>query len=77
LEVLAAATGMDPAIEWAAVAVGASRFTVFRRITLLLLPGVISGWLLRLITSFDELAMSVFIGSPSTTTLPVRMFLHI
>ena len=76
--VLAAATRMDPAVERAAVALGASRFTVFRRITLpLLLPGIVSGWLLAFITSFDELTMSVFIASPSTTTLPVRMFLHI
>lgn len=76
--VLAAATGMDPAVERAAVSLGASRFTVFRRVTLpLILPGIVSGWLLAFITSFDELTMSVFIASPSTTTLPVRMFLHI
>ncbi len=76
--VLAAATGMDPAIERAAVSLGASRFTVFRRITLpLILPGIVSGWLLAFITSFDELTMSVFVASPSTTTLPVRMFLQI
>ncbi|MEO8136376.1 MAG: ABC transporter permease [Betaproteobacteria bacterium] len=76
--VLAAATGMDPAIERAAESLGASRLTVFRRITLpLILPGIVSGWLLAFITSFDELTMSVFIASPSTTTLPVRMFLQI
>lgn len=76
--VLASATGMDPVVERAAVSLGAGRFTVFRRITLpLILPGIVSGWLLAFITSFDELTMSVFIASPSTTTLPVRMFLHI
>ena len=76
--VLAAATGMDPAIERAAVSLGASRLTVFRRITLpLIFPGIVSGWLLAFITSFDELTMSVFIANPSTTTLPVRMFLQI
>ena len=76
--VLASATGMDPAVERAAVSLGAGRLTVFRRITLpLILPGIVSGWLLAFITSFDELTMSVFIASPSTTTLPVRMFLHI
>ncbi|HUH95175.1 MAG TPA: ABC transporter permease [Casimicrobiaceae bacterium] len=76
--VLAAATGMDPAVERAAVSLGARRWTVFRRVTLpLVLPGIVSGWLLAFITSFDELTMSVFIASPSTTTLPVRMFLHI
>ena len=76
--VLAAATGMDPAIERAAESLGASRFTVFRRMTLpLIFPGIVSGWLLAFITSFDELTMSVFIANPSTTTLPVRMFLQI
>jgi putative spermidine/putrescine transport system permease protein len=76
--VLAAATGMDPAVERAAVSLGASRLTVFRRVTVpLVFPGIVSGWLLAFITSFDELTMSVFIASPSTTTLPVRMFLHI
>ena len=75
---LAAATGMNPAVERAAVSLGASRITVFRRVTLpLILPGIVSGWLLAFITSFDELTMSVFIASPSTTTLPVRMFLQI
>jgi putative spermidine/putrescine transport system permease protein len=76
--VLAAATGLDPAVERAAVSLGASRWTVFRRVTLpLILPGIASGWLLAFITSFDELTMSVFVANPSTTTLPVRMFLQI
>jgi putative spermidine/putrescine transport system permease protein len=76
--VLASATGMDPTVERAAVSLGASRLAVFRRVTLpLILPGIVSGWLLAFITSFDELTMSIFIASPSTTTLPVRMFLYI
>jgi putative spermidine/putrescine transport system permease protein len=33
--------------------------------------------LLAFIASFEELTMSVFIANPSTTTLPVRMFLQI
>ncbi|MGZ7080499.1 MAG: ABC transporter permease [Thermoanaerobaculia bacterium] len=76
--VLAAATGMDQAVEHAAVSLGASPFTMFRRVTLpLILPGVVSGWVLAFITSFDEVTMTVFIASPSTITLPVRMFLYI
>jgi putative spermidine/putrescine transport system permease protein len=76
--VLAAATGLDRAVEHAAVSLGATSFTIFRRVTLpLILPGVISGWVLAFITSFDEVTMTVFIASPSTTTLPVRMFLYI
>jgi putative spermidine/putrescine transport system permease protein len=76
--VLAASTGMDRAIEHAAISLGASPVTLFRRVTLpLILPGVVSGWVLAFITSFDEVTMTVFIASPSTTTLPVRMFLYI
>jgi putative spermidine/putrescine transport system permease protein len=76
--VLAASTGIDRSIENAAISLGAGGFTVFRRVTLpLILPGVASGWVLAFITSFDELTMSVFIASPATTTLPVRMFLYI
>lgn len=76
--VLAASTGMDRAVEHAAISLGASPFTLFRRVTLpLILPGVVSGWVLAFITSFDEVTMTVFIASPSTTTLPVRMFLYI
>ncbi len=76
--VLAASAGMDRAVEHAAVSLGASPFTMFRRVTLpLILPGVVSGWVLAFITSFDEVTMTVFIASPSTITLPVRMFLYI
>jgi putative spermidine/putrescine transport system permease protein len=76
--VLTAATGMDKQIEHAAVSLGASSLTTFRRVTLpMILPGVASGWVLAFITSFDEVTMTVFIASPRTTTLPVRLFLYI
>ena len=76
--VLAASYGIDQRIEHAAVSLGAGRATVFRRVTLpLILPGVVSGWLLAAINSFDEVTMTVFIASPATVTLPVRMFLYI
>ncbi len=76
--VLAAATGLDPRIERAAVSLGASWWSTFRQITLpLILPGLASGWLLAFITSFDEVTMTVFIASPKATTLPVRLFLYI
>ena len=76
--VLASAVGMDRAIENAAISLGASGFTVFKRVTLpLVLPGVASGWMLAFIQSFDEVTMTVFIAAPGATTLPVRMFLYI
>lgn len=73
---LAALAGSDTAIEQAARSLGAGRWTVFRRITLpLMLPGVTGGWLLGFINSFDEVTMSIFITSPQTVTLPVRMYM--
>ena len=62
----------------AAVSLGASDWTVLKRITLpLVLPGLVSGWALAFINSFDEVTMTVFIAAPGTETLPVRMFLYI
>jgi putative spermidine/putrescine transport system permease protein len=76
--VLASSYGIDQRIEHAAVSLGANAATVFRRVTLpLILPGVVSGWILAFINSFDEVTMTVFIASPATVTLPVRMFLYI
>lgn len=75
---LASATGMNPAVEQAAASLGAGEGTILRRITLpLVAPGLISGWALAFINSFDELTMSVFISTPRIETLPVRMFLYI
>jgi len=76
--VLASVTGMPRDAEQAAATLGATRWTVFRRITLpLILPGIAGGWMLAFITSFDEVTMSIFVASPSTMTLPVRMYHHI
>lgn len=76
--VLSAATGLSTDAEDAALTLGATKFTVFRRITFpLIIPGVAGGWLLSFVTSFDELTMSVFVASPATQTLPVKMYHHI
>jgi putative spermidine/putrescine transport system permease protein len=75
--VVAAAAGTDQSCEQAALSLGASRFTVFRRVTLpMILPGVTGGWLLAFINSFDEVTMSIFVTSPATVTLPVRMYMY-
>jgi len=76
--VIAAATGFERAIAQAAESLGASRWTVFRRVELpLLLPGIAGGWMIAFINSFDELTMSVFVSSPATQTLPVKMYNYI
>ncbi|KAF0226825.1 MAG: putative ABC transporter permease [Beijerinckiaceae bacterium] len=75
--VLAALNGLDRSVEAAALTLGASPFTVFTRITApLILPGISGGWLLAFINSFDELTMSIFVTSPQTVTLPVRMYMY-
>ncbi|PSC03059.1 ABC transporter permease [Alsobacter soli] len=76
--ILASSYGIDTRIEHAATSLGAGAATVFRRVTVpLILPGVVSGWMLAFINSFDEVTMTVFVASPATVTLPVRMFLYI
>lgn len=76
--VVAAATGFDRSVAQAAQSLGASGWTVFRRIELpLVLPGVAGGWLIAFINSFDELTMSIFVASAATQTLPVKMYNHI
>ena len=75
--VVAASSGADRSCEQAALSLGASDMTVFRRITLpMILPGVSGGWLLAFINSFDEVTMSIFVTAPSTVTLPVRMYMY-
>jgi putative spermidine/putrescine transport system permease protein len=75
--VMSALVGFDRSAEHAAQSLGASRTTVFLRITLpMILPGITGGWLLAFINSFDEVTMSIFVTSPSTVTLPVRMYMY-
>ncbi|MDF0733016.1 ABC transporter permease [Pseudomonas entomophila] len=75
--VIAAAIGIDRSAEQAAESLGASRLTLFRQITLpMILPGIAGGWLLAFINSFDEVTLSVFVTSPATQTLPVRMYVY-
>ncbi|HKR39965.1 MAG TPA: ABC transporter permease [Paraburkholderia sp.] len=75
--VLASVSGLDRSIEHAAASLGANAWTTFRRVTLpMIVPGITGGWLLAFINSFDELTMSIFVTSPQTVTLPVRMYMY-
>lgn len=73
---ITALVGAEQNVEQAAASLGAKPWVVFKRITLpLMLPGIAGGWILAFINSFDEVTMSVFITSPQTITLPVRMYM--
>jgi len=72
---LSSAIGLDRDAERAALSCGASRLTAFRRVVLpMIRTGVVGGWVLSFIQSFDELTMTIFVATPGTTPLPVAMY---
>jgi len=65
----------DDSLEEAAMDLGARPAKVFWRITLpLIMPAIISGWLLAFTLSWDDVVMSQFVAGPSSTTLPMVIF---
>ena len=66
--------GYDVAQEEAALDLGASRFQVFREVTLpQLAPGIVSGGLFAFLLSWSNLPLSAFTSGPDTP-LPVWLF---
>lgn len=75
VNVSASLDGIDRRIERAALSLGASPQTVFRRITLpLAMPGVISGAVFAFATSLDEVVLTLFVAGPNQRTLARQMF---
>jgi len=73
--VLASLQMVDEQYEKAALTLGARPWVAFRRIVLpLILPGVLSGLLFAMVISFDELVVSLFIGSPTFRPVTVQMW---
>ena len=74
LILLARLGGLDPALEDAAMDLGATYPSALRRIVLpLVAPTVLSAWLTCFIVSFDEIALAIFLvgGDP---TFPVFLY---
>lgn len=68
------AYSFDPALEEAARDLGASTFTIFRRITLpLLLPGIISAGLFAFLLSWGNFPLSLF-TTGADSTLPKWLY---
>lgn len=66
---------LDPAIEEAALDLGATPLRVFFTITLpMLSQALIAGWLLAFTLSFDDVVLSAFLSGPGSTTLPLVVF---
>ena len=66
---------LDKSIEEAAMDLGANRVQVFFQITLpIIMPALVSGWLLAFTLSIDDLVVASFASGPSSTTLPMKVF---
>jgi putrescine transport system permease protein len=66
---------MDESLEEAAFDLGARPAKVFFVITLpIILPALISGWLLAFTLSLDDLVITSFVAGPGSTTLPMIVF---
>ncbi len=73
LNLQAALANIDPTLEQAAANLGASSWTVLRRVTLpLIRPGIFAGCTLTLIWSFTELGTPLIFGFQTIT--PVQIF---
>ncbi len=76
--VLAAVAGLDANLNRAAISLGASPLRAFWRVTVPgLLSGLVGGWILAFVASFDELTVTVFVSSPQVEPLPLHLFSHI
>jgi putrescine transport system permease protein len=66
---------MDQSLEDAAMDLGGRPLAVFFDVTVpLLLPALVSGWLLAFTLSLDDLVISSFVSGPGATTLPMLIF---
>ena len=74
ITVRARLAGFDHSIEEAARDLGANGFRTFWRVTLpMISPGVISGGMLALTMSLDDVVVSFFTAGPESTTLPLKI----
>lgn len=65
----------DATLEQAARSLGASAWTVTRRVTFpWIAPGIIAGALFAFAVSFDQFVVSYFLSEPGDSTLPVLIY---
>jgi spermidine/putrescine transport system permease protein len=65
----------DPDVIEAAKDLGANEYQAFRHVILpMLLPAVISGWLLSFTLSLDDVIVSFFVTGPTFEILPLKIY---
>ncbi len=75
LSVMPKLSQMDPALSDAALDLGCTPFTAFRKVIIYeLLPGIISGALMAFTMSLDDFVISYFVYGPNFVTLPVEIY---
>ncbi|MCP4982042.1 MAG: ABC transporter permease [Gammaproteobacteria bacterium] len=75
LPIRARLESMDDKLEAAAADLYATPMKSFSYITLpLLVPGLISGWLLAFIISLDDFMITTMVTGPGATTLPLHIY---
>ena len=68
-------SGFDDTLEEAAMDLGARPSSLFFLVTLpLIMPGILSGWLLAFTLSLDDLVIASFVSGPGNSTLPMVIF---
>jgi putative spermidine/putrescine transport system permease protein len=73
--VLATLERFDLTLEEVALSLGADDLRTKRYVTLpLIKPGIIAGGFFAFMTSFDNVPVSIFLGSAKLTTLPVKIY---
>ncbi|MGD8294081.1 MAG: ABC transporter permease [Desulfobacterales bacterium] len=78
ITVTATLMGFDQDLIRASASLGANPVTTFRKIVMpLILPGVISGALFALVTSFDEIVVVLFLSGFEQRTIPRQMWVGI
>jgi spermidine/putrescine transport system permease protein len=75
LAVQARLAGLDPALEEAALDLGATPLRAFWLVIVpALRPAIVAGGLLAFTLSLDEVIVTYFTASPASATLPLRIF---
>lgn len=75
LPIAARMQGIDDSYEQAAMDLYATKWQAFRRILMpLMMPGVISGYLLAFIVSLDDFIITNFVKGAGVETLPTAIF---
>lgn len=73
--VLSRLNELDYSIIEAAYDLGATDFQILRKVIFpMLIPAIISGFLIALTLSFDDFITSFFVAGPGSTTLPLRIY---